>query len=260
MKLRALVLVMLVVLLPIAVKKVRPDECHALVARGWPLLLTDTFWALEGRESNGDQRGRAVLAPCPALDGRDDLARLASRACRATPTPGGSATSSSPRSAPRLQWLHTFSAGVDSPVFGDADRPGRAPDELLGRLGTSIARTVMMLLLALSRDLPGWFAAQQERRWEPQSYDEVIGQRMVVVGWGADRTGGGSVVRGARTRDHRGPSIGASATSPIESSRSIDWPSAARGADWVVLALPLDARTRGVLTPRRWQGCRPRPG
>ena len=56
--------------------------------------------------------------------------------------------------APNLQWLHTFSAGTDDAVFGRIRGSGVTVTSGAGAAAPSIAQTVMLYLLALSRDLP----------------------------------------------------------------------------------------------------------
>ena len=77
---------------------------------------------------------------------------------------------------PNLQWLHTFSAGVDSPVFAEFIRRGARLTTSSGSSARPIAQTVMMMILGLSRDAPAWMRAQQQHRWEPHTGAEVEGR------------------------------------------------------------------------------------
>src|SRR6266540_1394309 len=67
--------------------------------------------------------------------------------------------------APSLRWLHTFSTGVDHPVFGMFLDKGVRLTSSAGANARPIARTVMMHLLALSRRLPSLIDAQRDHRW-----------------------------------------------------------------------------------------------
>ncbi len=102
--------------------------------------------------------------------------------------------------ADALRWFHTFSAGVDSPVFAGFLERGIRLTNSSGSAAPSIARTVIMNVLALSRDLPAWTRAQLERRWEPRTFTDVVGQRMLVVGWGPIGQRDRPTRRGARSR------------------------------------------------------------
>jgi len=87
--------------------------------------------------------------------------------------------------APALRWLHTFSTGVDHPVFGMFLDKGVRVTTSAGANSRPIARTVVMHLLALSRRLPSLIDAQRNRRWSPFTFDELEGTRVAVVGMGA---------------------------------------------------------------------------
>lgn len=67
--------------------------------------------------------------------------------------------------APRLDWFHTSSAGIDHPVFSMVTAGGARLSTGSGTSATPIAHHVVMLLLALSRDLPGLLADQHVRQW-----------------------------------------------------------------------------------------------
>jgi phosphoglycerate dehydrogenase-like enzyme len=86
--------------------------------------------------------------------------------------------------APNLRWLHTMSAGVDSPVFGMFVDRGARVTTSSGASAEPIAGTVMMYLLALSRGLPDLFRAQAAHEWRPRSYRELAGLSVAVVGYG----------------------------------------------------------------------------
>jgi phosphoglycerate dehydrogenase-like enzyme len=83
-----------------------------------------------------------------------------------------------------LRWLHTFSAGVDDAFFQTLIERGVRLTTSSGAHAVPIAHTVMMDLLALSRDLPGWLRDQQERRWRPRDLRDLQGLRLGVIGLG----------------------------------------------------------------------------
>src|SRR5690606_23674967 len=88
------------------------------------------------------------------------------------------------RDAPRLRWLHTFSAGVDHPWFQALRARGVRLTTSSGAHASPIAQTVLLYLLALSRDLPAWMDAQRRRAWEPHEIRELTGLLLGVVGMG----------------------------------------------------------------------------
>jgi D-2-hydroxyacid dehydrogenase (NADP+) len=77
--------------------------------------------------------------------------------------------------AENLRWLHTMSAGVDSPVFTTFTDRGVRLTTSSGSSAPPIARTVMMYLLALSRDLPGMIRAQDRAEWNWHRWNEIGG-------------------------------------------------------------------------------------
>ncbi len=86
--------------------------------------------------------------------------------------------------ADRLRWLHSMSAGVDHPWFRQLLERGTRLTNSSGATALPIAHTVMLYLLALSRDLPGWLGAQAARRWQPHEVDHLAERTLGVVGLG----------------------------------------------------------------------------
>jgi len=86
--------------------------------------------------------------------------------------------------APNLEWMQTFSAGTDHPIFGTIRSAGSILTNSSGSSAPSIAQTVMLYLLALSRDLPRLGRAQAARRWDPGASQDLHGLRLGIVGLG----------------------------------------------------------------------------
>lgn len=153
--------------------------------------------------------------------------------------------------SPNLRWLQTFSAGVDSPFFIDLMNRGVRLSTASGATASPIAQTVVMYMLALSRDLRRWMRAQEMSRWSRHTFDELDGSSLAVVGMGPigleiARLGAalGMSVEGVRrtpTGDEPCP------TFPME-----DLDSVLSRAQWVACALPLTDDTRGLFGERRF--------
>ena len=88
------------------------------------------------------------------------------------------------RSAKELRWLHTFSAGVDDPWFQSLRARGVRLTTSSGANAVPIAHTVLLYLLALSRDLARWQDAQRRRAWERHEVRDLQGLTLGVVGLG----------------------------------------------------------------------------
>ena len=145
-----------------------------------------------------------------------------------------------------LRWLHTFSAGIDNEFFQILLRRGVRVTTSAGAQAVPIAQTVMLYLLALSRDLPGWLREQAERTWRPRAIRDLQGTHLGVIGLGpigieVARLGlaFGMRVTGVR-RTPRGDE-------PCETWPLERLPELLPTVDHLVVALPLTGETRGLL-------------
>ncbi len=149
--------------------------------------------------------------------------------------------------ANNIEWFHSMSAGVDSPVFSTFLERGARLTTSSGASAPPIAGTVMLYLLALSRGMPGWLRAQSAHQWSPAPFRELEGQRLVVVGYGPI---GQEVVRLA-TAFRMDPLVVRRARRGDEPCHVIaltELTRAVSDADAVVVALPLAPETRGIIS------------
>ncbi|WP_051062351.1 D-2-hydroxyacid dehydrogenase [Ilumatobacter nonamiensis] len=149
--------------------------------------------------------------------------------------------------AENLRWLHTMSAGVDSPIFATFTDRGVRLTTSSGSSAPPIARTAMMYLLALSRDLPRMIRAQDRAEWDWHRWDEIGGRSIAIVGWGPI----GQEV--ARLADAFGmhPTIVRRAShgdEPFPVRPLVDLVDIARDHDAMVVALPLTPETEGIVS------------
>jgi phosphoglycerate dehydrogenase-like enzyme len=155
-----------------------------------------------------------------------------------------------------LRWLHTFSAGVDHPVFRSLLARGVRLTTSSGASASAVAQMAILLMLALARDLPGRLAAQRERRWAPEPGEDLEGKVAAVVGLGPI---GLEIARLARAFDMRVIGV---RRRPVGDEPCETWPMTRLGellglADYVVLALPLTSDTRHVIDARALARMRP---
>jgi D-2-hydroxyacid dehydrogenase (NADP+) len=149
--------------------------------------------------------------------------------------------------ATNLEWFHSMSAGVDSPVFSTFLERGARLTTSSGASAPPIAGTVMLYLLALSRNLPRWLRSQAAHEWSPGPVRELDGQRLVVVGYGPI---GQEVVRLA-TAFRMDPVVvrrSARGDEPCPVRPLSELAHTVREADAVVVALPLAPQTRGIIS------------
>jgi phosphoglycerate dehydrogenase-like enzyme len=85
---------------------------------------------------------------------------------------------------PHLDWFQSFSAGVDSPVFGLLLDRGTRLTSASGASATPIAHHVVMGLLALARRLPTMLHQQHEHRWQMHRLGDLEGRTVGVLGMG----------------------------------------------------------------------------
>lgn len=160
------------------------------------------------------------------------------------------------RDAPKLRWLHSFSAGVDNPFFQRLREKGVRLTTSSGANAVPIAQTAIWYLLALSRGGEQWRDAQARRAWERHEVVDLQQRTLGVVGLGPI---GIEVARiGAALRMHV---VGVRRT-PRGDEPCETWPMTRldellRIADALVLAVPLSDATQHLLDARRLAAMKP---
>ncbi len=157
--------------------------------------------------------------------------------------------------APHLDWLQTFNAGTDNPVFGRIAAKGTRITNSSGSTAVPIAQTAITGLLMLARGFPAWLASQQRREWEPQRGAppaDLSSQVMTVVGLGAIGTeiarlgqSLGLTVIGVR----RSPASGGEPVDELVTPADLD--KVLPRTDWLALATPHTPETDRMIDARR---------
>lgn len=145
--------------------------------------------------------------------------------------------------APQLKWLHTFSAGVDSPFFIQLMERGVRLTNSSGATASPIAQTAILYMLALSRNVRAWMRHQDKREWERHSFVELDGSRLAVIGMGPI---GEEVARLGVALNMNVEAIRRtpSGKEPCPTFSFDQLHNVMSRADWVVVALPLTPDTR----------------
>ena len=86
--------------------------------------------------------------------------------------------------ATSVKWMHTFSAGVDSPFFVQLMERGVRLTNSSGATASPIAQTTVLYMLALSRNVRAWFQHQEKHEWTRYEFTELDGARLAVIGMG----------------------------------------------------------------------------
>jgi phosphoglycerate dehydrogenase-like enzyme len=153
--------------------------------------------------------------------------------------------------APRLKWLHTTGAGVDHLVPMDWLPAHITVTNSSGIHADKAEDYASMALLMLHNRLPELIAAQQARTWNPLHTYSIAGQTCVIVGFGdvGQAAGRGAarlgmkVVAVTRSGQAGAPAAEAVAVAALDSVLP--------RADYLIVATPLTAETRGLIDARR---------
>lgn len=161
--------------------------------------------------------------------------------------------------APRLRWIHAFTAGVDQFVGLPGVRDGRIVLTRTVGAHTAVPEHVMALVLAFSRRLHVDIRNQVAHRWDrPAGVGlEVQGQVLGILGLG--QIGQPLAARAAAfgmrvigTKRTPGPLPHVERVFPPDRMDDV-----LREADFVVALLPVTPATRGVLGEREFRQMKP---
>jgi phosphoglycerate dehydrogenase-like enzyme len=164
---------------------------------------------------------------------------------------------------PRLAWVHSWAAGVESDVgpalrrratgAGPASSPAPGPGPVTvtssaGNGAIPLAEQALMLMMMLGRQAPRWADAQREHRWERFTHDELYGRTVGIYGYG-------NVGRELAVRARAfGMGVVGLRRQPAEPGDPVDrmlTPDAvdelAAVSDFLVVAAPLTDRTAGAI-------------
>jgi phosphoglycerate dehydrogenase-like enzyme len=158
--------------------------------------------------------------------------------------------------APRVQWVHSLSAGLESILF-----PGLAESTVpmtngRGVFKESLGEFTVASILFFAKDLRRMLRNQEAGRWEQFDVEMVQGKTLGVLGYG-------EIGRAAAVRAHalgmkihvirRRPQL--SDEDPIvEKSFSIaDRAEMMAGVDYLLVAAPLTGETRGLVSTAELQ-------
>ena len=156
---------------------------------------------------------------------------------------------------PRLQWIHVFSSGTDQSHYQQMLRRGVRLTTGAGAQAEAVGMAAVSGLLALARRLPHYWAAQQRRAWAPLRGKDLprdLGeQTAIVIGTGRLGTVIGRALHtfGMRTIGVRKQVAPTEHFDDVVALRALD--RHLPNCDWLLLACPLNAETRGLIDARR---------
>ena len=151
--------------------------------------------------------------------------------------------------APRLEWIHSFSAGVDRVATPAVRARGLMVTNARGVCSRPIAEYVVMMCLAIARRLPQLLELQRERTWQPLRGRELGGMTVGIVGYGSIGSEiarllepFGAAVLATRRRPERG-----AAEANVELLATDRLSELLNRSDVVVVAAPLTEETAGLI-------------
>jgi D-2-hydroxyacid dehydrogenase (NADP+) len=156
------------------------------------------------------------------------------------------------RKAPALKWLQVFNAGVDHPIYTEMLQRGVRLTTSAGSTAVPIAQTAITGLLMLARNFPRWLNGQRERRWDPMRTPDfphdLVGQTALVLGLGSI---GSEIARLAQALGLKVIGVRRSPQRPDDPVDEMHPPQQLAAllprADWLIIASPLTADTRGLI-------------
>jgi len=159
---------------------------------------------------------------------------------------------------PGLRWVHSASAGVERVLTPGALARGLTITNARGVFSRPIAEYVMMMVLAISRRLPGLLELQRERTWQPLEGLEMREVTVGIVGLGSIGRAVGAlasafgcrVLATRRRLERPDEGVWTGGDAALTDARPIEMaggpgalPHLLGESDFVVLALPLTADT-----------------
>lgn len=162
--------------------------------------------------------------------------------------------------APRLKWLHSTSAGVDGVLPLDWLPRGVSFTNNSGAHGRKAEQYMIMAYNLINSRMAAITANQHRQHWEALFSPSITGKTAVIVGLGDLGEG---AARAAKKIGLKVIGVRRSAQKNRYADRVVTYKQLDRvlpQADFVVLAVPLTAETRGLLDGRRMDLLKPTAG
>lgn len=162
--------------------------------------------------------------------------------------------------APKLRWVHSPSAGVDGVLPLNWLPRGVTFTNNSGAHGVKAEQYMTMAYHLINSRMAAISANQHRRRWESLFSPSIIGKTAVVVGLGDL---GEAAARAAKKIDLKVIGVRRSTQKNRHADKVVSYRQLDRvlpQADFVVLAVPLTAETRGLLSAKRMDLLKPGAG
>jgi phosphoglycerate dehydrogenase-like enzyme len=156
-----------------------------------------------------------------------------------------SALQSAWRAADALRWVQVAAVGVDAVLFDEMIESDVTLTNARGIFERPIAEYVLGQILAFAKDFRRSMRAQQEQRWQHFESEPIADAAVTIVGTGPI---GRAIARLLAAAGMNVRGVGRTARTDADfGAITNDLHAAVANADYVVLAAPLTAQTRGIM-------------
>ena len=152
--------------------------------------------------------------------------------------------------APQLEWIHSFSAGIERVATSLVRSRELTVTNARGVFSRPIAEYVVMMSLAIARHLPQLLELQRERTWQPLRGRELSGMTVGIVGYGSIGSEVARLLAPFEARiiaTRRRPERGAGDLPHVELLGLEQLDELLRASEIVVVAAPLTDETAGLI-------------
>jgi phosphoglycerate dehydrogenase-like enzyme len=154
------------------------------------------------------------------------------------------------RVAPRVGWVHSRSAGLDSVLFPELIESPAVLTNGRGVFSQSLGEFAIGAVLFFAKDFRRMIRSQEQGRWDPFDVTEVRGQTMGIAGYGDIGRAVASRAKAMGMRViavRRRPELSAGDPDVDEVLPLAGLPEVMKRSDYVTVAAPLAEGTRGLI-------------
>jgi phosphoglycerate dehydrogenase-like enzyme len=163
--------------------------------------------------------------------------------------------------SPRVRWVHTRAAGIDNLLFPELLESPAVLTNASGVFSPSLGEWVLGAILFFAKDFRRLVLSQMEGRWDPFNVGEISGQTVGIVGYGDIGRAVATRVRAMGMRvlgmTRRGPLLYNADPLVNRIFAPADRLSMLAQCDYVVVAAPLTAETRGLIGEAEFAAMKP---
>jgi D-3-phosphoglycerate dehydrogenase len=148
----------------------------------------------------------------------------------------------------RLKWIQSSAAGLDHCLTPEVIASDIPVTSASGLFANQVAEQTFALLFGILRSMPTFYAAQQKREFIRRPTSEIHGKTVGIVGFGGNGRRIAEVLAPFRVKIWAADLFPGNCPSHVESLYSAsDWHDALPDTDILIVTLPLNAETTGLI-------------